>query len=249
MPPSVASDAPPISMRWVGPQSVTSWPNSRCQMSSSGKPLSANAPQAAIIAPPTGAHQSPPIWIAVLVGRSVPAGHRQHARDEHAEEPDEDQVVGRVGERARVAAVVDVQGDVPVHAEHGHEQRAAEQHRRDGRPRGQTRLSLGPACRSGSGCRCGRLRWPAIRRITSAVATMAPAVAPIASPSAAPPAGCVPLACANAGVAVVSMPAATVPAAIIMRRMCLAPLWLESRYGSGSSRNGENLTERSVSCL
>ena len=72
MPPSVASDAPPISMRWVGPQSVTSWPNSRCQMSSSGKPLSAKAPQAVIIRPPTGIHQSPPRWTAVFVGRSVP---------------------------------------------------------------------------------------------------------------------------------------------------------------------------------
>ena len=73
MPPSVASDAPPISIRWVGPQSVTSWPNSRCHMSSSGKPMSAKAPQAAIIRPPTGAHQSPPRWTAVFAGRSVPA--------------------------------------------------------------------------------------------------------------------------------------------------------------------------------
>ena len=38
--------APPISIRWVGPQSVTSWPKSRCQKSSSGKPTSENAPQA-----------------------------------------------------------------------------------------------------------------------------------------------------------------------------------------------------------
>jgi hypothetical protein len=30
--------APPMSMRWVGPHSVTSWPNSRCHTSSSGKP-------------------------------------------------------------------------------------------------------------------------------------------------------------------------------------------------------------------
>ena len=49
--------APPISIRWVGPQSVTSWPNSRCHMSSSGKPASANAPQEAISRPPTGALQ------------------------------------------------------------------------------------------------------------------------------------------------------------------------------------------------
>ena len=37
--------APPNNIRWVGPQSVTSWPNTRCQTSSSGKPASANAPQ------------------------------------------------------------------------------------------------------------------------------------------------------------------------------------------------------------
>ena len=33
--------APPISIRWVGPHRVTSWPNRRCQTSSSGKPISA----------------------------------------------------------------------------------------------------------------------------------------------------------------------------------------------------------------
>ena len=36
--------APPISIRCVGPHSVTSCPNSRCQTSSSGKPISANVP-------------------------------------------------------------------------------------------------------------------------------------------------------------------------------------------------------------
>ena len=42
---------------------------------------------------------------------------RQQAGGEDAEQPDEDEVVGRVGQRPRVAAVVDVQRDVPVHAE------------------------------------------------------------------------------------------------------------------------------------
>ena len=37
--------APPISIRCVGPHSVTSWPNRRCQTSSSGKPISENAPR------------------------------------------------------------------------------------------------------------------------------------------------------------------------------------------------------------
>ena len=49
--------APPISIRCVGPHSVTSWPNSRCQTSSSGNPISENAPAAAISTPPSGAYQ------------------------------------------------------------------------------------------------------------------------------------------------------------------------------------------------
>ena len=67
--PSVESDAPPISIRWVGPQSVTSWPKSRCQMSSSGKPVSATRRQTAIIIPPSGAHQPPASCTAVGAGR------------------------------------------------------------------------------------------------------------------------------------------------------------------------------------
>ena len=39
--PSTAITAPDIIIRWVAPQSVTSWPKSRCEMSSSGKPSSA----------------------------------------------------------------------------------------------------------------------------------------------------------------------------------------------------------------
>ncbi|SHV64785.1 Uncharacterised protein [Mycobacteroides abscessus subsp. abscessus] len=51
------SPAPPISIRWVGPQSVTSWPKMRCQMSSSGNPINAYRPHMAISSPPTGAYQ------------------------------------------------------------------------------------------------------------------------------------------------------------------------------------------------
>src|SRR4051812_49787751 len=40
--PTVESTPPPSMIRCVGPQSVTSCPNSRCQTSSSGKPTSAN---------------------------------------------------------------------------------------------------------------------------------------------------------------------------------------------------------------
>ena len=69
MPISVIA-APPISIRWVGPQSVTSWPNSRCQTSSSGKPISANAPAAVISTPPSGAYQSFEIRTAESLGFS-----------------------------------------------------------------------------------------------------------------------------------------------------------------------------------
>ena len=62
--PSVASEPPPISIRWVGPQSVTSWPKRRCQKSSSGKPESAKAPQAVITMPPIGAYQPGPMRTA-----------------------------------------------------------------------------------------------------------------------------------------------------------------------------------------
>ena len=41
---------------------------------------------------------------------------RQEARDEDAEQAEEDQVVGWVGERTGIATVVDVKGNVPVHA-------------------------------------------------------------------------------------------------------------------------------------
>ena len=246
MPPSVASDAPPISIRWVGPQSVTSWPNRRCQMSSSGKPLSAKAPQAAIIRPPTGAHQSPPRWMAVLAGRSR-AGHddRQHARHEHAVEADQDQVVGRVGERARVAAVVDVQRDVPVHAEHGDEQRDAQQHRRHRRPGRQPGVALGPAAEAVEDVRATapvardqehdergrdeRAGGGADRLSERGAAGRLRAVG-----------------LRNAGPAAASMPITPVAAPIIPPRMCLAPR-VESRIKTGFPRTRENLTDRSVS--
>ena len=61
--------APPISIRWVGPQRVTSWPKMRCQTSSSGKPISAKAADAIIAIPPSGAYQSPLIRTAARLGR------------------------------------------------------------------------------------------------------------------------------------------------------------------------------------
>ena len=133
--------APPISIRWVGPQSVTSWPKRRCQKSSRGKAIREKAPQAAISTPPTGAYQPSVIRTAAGPGRSSTGQRdRQDTGGEDAEQADEDQVVGRVGQRPRVAAVVDVQGDVPVHAE-----QRDEQGDRRRRPRGRR----GPAGQAG----------------------------------------------------------------------------------------------------
>jgi hypothetical protein len=86
-------------------------------------------------------------------GRRV-ARHRdrEHAGREDAEQPGEDQVVRGVGERAGVAAVADVQRDVPVHAQQRDDQRHAGDGGRDRRPRGQAGDALGEA---------GELREPA----------------------------------------------------------------------------------------
>ena len=62
--------APPISIRCVGPHSVTSWPNSRCQTSSSGNPISANVPADAISTPPSGAYQPGATFTATRDGFS-----------------------------------------------------------------------------------------------------------------------------------------------------------------------------------
>jgi DNA-binding transcriptional MerR regulator len=43
--------------------------------------------------------------------------------DEDADQPEQDRVVGRVGQRSVVTPLVDVQGDVPVHAEERQDQR------------------------------------------------------------------------------------------------------------------------------
>ena len=50
--------------------------------------------------------------------------HGEEAGGEDPEQAEEDQVVGRVGQRSGVAALVDVQGDVPVHAEQRDDERA-----------------------------------------------------------------------------------------------------------------------------
>ncbi len=135
--------APPISIRWVGPQRVTSWPNSRCQRSSSGKPTRAKAPQAAIRSPPTGAYQSPAMLDGGRAGALLRQADREVAGAEDAEEAGEDQVVGGVGERARVATGVDVERDVPVHPEQGDQEGCGRQRRGQGRPAGEAGDSLG----------------------------------------------------------------------------------------------------------
>jgi hypothetical protein len=70
--------------------------------------------------------------------------HRDDAGREDAEQPEEDQVVGGVGERPRVAPVVDVQRDVPVHAEQRDAERGAGDARGQRRPSGQLRELGGP---------------------------------------------------------------------------------------------------------
>ena len=60
--------------------------------------------------------------------RGLAAGAQQHGDEAGEDDPrqaGEDEVVGRVGERAGVATVVDVRGDVPVEAEHGDQQGTA----------------------------------------------------------------------------------------------------------------------------
>ena len=120
-------------------------------MSSSGKPSSAKPPQAAVSTPPTGdvpvARDPDGGGAGLLLGQR----ERQAAGGEDAVEADEDQVVGRVGQRARVAPLVDVQGDVPVHAEQGDEQGAAADAERAARPRAgrpETRSATGARRRS-----------------------------------------------------------------------------------------------------
>ncbi|MET0687329.1 MAG: hypothetical protein ABW060_18550, partial [Solirubrobacteraceae bacterium] len=70
-------------------------------------------------------------------------GEREAAGGEDAVEADEDQVMGGVGERPGVAALVDVQGDVPVHAEQREEEGAAGDADGQGGPGGQPGHALG----------------------------------------------------------------------------------------------------------
>ena len=76
-------------------------------------------------------------------GRFVRQGDAEHARGEHAEEPGEDEVVGGVGQRTGVAALIDVQGDVPVHAEDGDQQGDREEGAGQRGPAGQAGDALG----------------------------------------------------------------------------------------------------------
>ena len=68
--PITENEAPPKRSRWVGPQSVTSWPKMRCQPSSSGKASSEIEPQIVMISPPSGAYQPFGSRMAERLGRS-----------------------------------------------------------------------------------------------------------------------------------------------------------------------------------
>ena len=76
-------------------------------------------------------------------GRTVRQRQADHACEQDSEEPGEDEVVGRVGERARVASLVDVQGNVPVHAEDRDQQGDREEGAGQRRPAGQLGDALG----------------------------------------------------------------------------------------------------------
>ena len=69
--------------------------------------------------------------------------HGDEAGREDAEQPDEDEVVRGVGQRALVTAHVDVQGDVPVHAEDGRDERQGGQRRGQHGPAGQPGQAAG----------------------------------------------------------------------------------------------------------
>jgi hypothetical protein len=70
-------------------------------------------------------------------GAALGEDDRQPARGEQRHQAAEDQVVRRIGERPRVAAVVDVQGDVPIHPEAGERRPGAGERRRQRGPAGQ----------------------------------------------------------------------------------------------------------------
>ena len=148
--------APPISIRCVGPQSVTSWPKRRCQTSSSGKPISEKAPQAAIRTPPSGAYQSPRDADGGGAGALLRHHDREEARGEDAEQAGEDEVVRGVRQRALVAALVDVHRDVPEHPEQRNDQRPGDDAGGERGPAGEPGLALGECRRGGRAGRCAR---------------------------------------------------------------------------------------------
>ncbi len=71
---TIVSTAPAIIMMWVGPQRVTSWPNSRCQRSSRGNPDSAKLEHSSMSAPPTGIRPRTGRLIAVALRGSSSLG-------------------------------------------------------------------------------------------------------------------------------------------------------------------------------
>ena len=191
--PTSDSPAPPMSMRWVGPQSVTSWPNSRCHTSSRGKPSSAYMPAPASSRPPTGACQ--PSVTRTEAGPGLHADRqadREDAAGEDAEQAEQDEVVRRVRERPGVAPLADVQADVPVHAEQRRQQADRREQRRQGDPAGLAQC-LGPwqsAARCTSVVRPERCRYTTSISVPARAAPRALAIA--TSPRAAPPAGASP---------------------------------------------------------
>ena len=124
---------------------------------------------------------------AVAVVGAEHAGQEAGQRD--AAEAEQDRVVGDVGERAGVAPVVDVGGDVPEEAEGGDPERAEREQHRQRRPAGHRHDPRWPGRRAARAA--SRARTGGVAPSTSAAAVSSPATIAAGTRSwmGAPPAG------------------------------------------------------------
>ena len=188
--PTSERPAPPMSMRWVGPAErhvLAEQPVPDVVEREAEQRVEAGGGEQ------DAADRHVPALDEAHGGRArlLVQRHRagEDAAGEDAEQPEQDEEVGRVGQRALVAADADVQADVPEHAEQRGEQR---QRREDRRQRDPGRHA-GARCRVASPIRVStvvrRVRCRNTRPSRTAVRPRPSAVARITSPIAAPPAG------------------------------------------------------------
>ena len=110
---------------------------------------------------------------------------RQHARDEDAEQADDDEVVRRVGQRAGVAAVADVPADIPDEPEQGADDRRGEDQDRQRHPGRPVEFApIQSATRASHSIRW--VRWPCPTHSITTVITTAAIDRPITWFSPAP---------------------------------------------------------------